>query len=44
LAPSGDGTEIVLRHEGLTEEAAASHGGGWGQILDRLAHELEGAN
>jgi uncharacterized protein YndB with AHSA1/START domain len=40
LAPSGEGTEFLLTHEGLTEEAAASHGGGWGQILDRLAHEV----
>lgn len=35
-----DGTELVLIHERLPEEKAASHGQGWGQMLDRLAEHL----
>jgi uncharacterized protein YndB with AHSA1/START domain len=41
LAPSDEGTQLVLTHEGLTEEAAASHGRGWDQILERLTHDVE---
>lgn len=35
------GTALTLRHELLSAEAAASHRGGWGTMLDRLAEELE---
>lgn len=35
------GTELTLRHELLPTEAAASHRGGWGSMLERLAEELE---
>jgi uncharacterized protein YndB with AHSA1/START domain len=35
-----DGTAITLIHEHLPADRVESHGGGWGQILDRLASEL----
>jgi uncharacterized protein YndB with AHSA1/START domain len=40
LSDHPDGTELHLRHERLTEEAAASHGQGWSQMLDRLETRL----
>lgn len=40
LSPHGDQTELALRHEELSEDAAASHGDGWGRMLDRLAPRL----
>ena len=43
LSPHPEGTELRLRHEGLSEEAAASHGGGWGSIMDRLREHVESA-
>ena len=36
FTPSGDGTEVTLVHEGLTEEQAASHAEGWNHYLGRL--------
>jgi uncharacterized protein YndB with AHSA1/START domain len=39
--PHGDGqTEVLLTHEGLTEDEAASHSGGWDQILERLERHV----
>jgi uncharacterized protein YndB with AHSA1/START domain len=35
------GTELTLRHERLPAGAAASHRGGWGSMLERLAALLE---
>lgn len=40
LSPEGDGTRLVLVHERLPEDQVASHTGGWGSILDRLADTL----
>ncbi len=40
LSPAGDETDLVLTHELLTEEMAASHEGGWGGILTRLQGHL----
>ena len=37
LVPAGDGTELRLCHERLRPGAAASHRGGWGSMLERLA-------
>lgn len=38
LVPDGDGTLVVVRHDGfLTEHAAHEHATGWGDCLDRLA-------
>jgi len=34
------GTELTLRHERLPDGAAASHRGGWGSMLERLARLL----
>jgi uncharacterized protein YndB with AHSA1/START domain len=34
------GTELTLRHELLPDGAAASHRGGWGSMLERLAGQL----
>lgn len=42
LHSDGDTTRVVLTHEELPDDTAASHEGGWGSILDRLAGELEG--
>ena len=36
LTPAGDGTEVTLVHEGLTEEQAAGHAEGWEHFLERL--------
>lgn len=33
-------TELTLRHELLPHGAAASHAGGWGTMLERLADEV----
>jgi uncharacterized protein YndB with AHSA1/START domain len=33
----GSGTDLTLRHELLPASARASHAGGWGAMLDRLA-------
>jgi len=41
LVATGDGTELTLRHERLPAGAAASHGGGWASMLERLGSELE---
>jgi len=35
-------TQIEVTHELATEAEAASHAGGWGQLLDRLQAHLEG--
>lgn len=35
-----EGTELVLIHERLPQETAASHGEGWGRMLERLAAHL----
>jgi uncharacterized protein YndB with AHSA1/START domain len=35
------GTQLTLTHEGLATDAVDSHAGGWGQIVDRLAEELD---
>jgi uncharacterized protein YndB with AHSA1/START domain len=40
FAPSGDGTDLTLVHEGLSAEAAASHRGGWAAMTKRLAGVL----
>jgi hypothetical protein len=37
LAAVDGGTELTLRHERLPTGAAASHRGGWGSMLERLA-------
>jgi uncharacterized protein YndB with AHSA1/START domain len=37
LAPINGGTDLNLRHERLPAGAAASHRGGWGSMLERLA-------
>jgi uncharacterized protein YndB with AHSA1/START domain len=37
LAPAGDGTRLILIHERLPTQAVASHAGGWGAMIDRLA-------
>lgn len=37
LTAAGGATDLVLRHERLPAEAAASHRGGWGSMLGRLA-------
>lgn len=37
LAAVERGTDLTLRHELLSPEAARSHAGGWGAMLDRLA-------
>lgn len=36
-----DGTELLLTHERLPEDAAASHGQGWGRMLERLMAHLQ---
>jgi uncharacterized protein YndB with AHSA1/START domain len=43
LEPTGAGTALTLVHEHLSADAVDSHGGGWSQILDRLAAELAAA-
>jgi uncharacterized protein YndB with AHSA1/START domain len=43
LTPQGKTTHLVLAHEQLPEETVASHAGGWGSILARLAAVLAGA-
>jgi glutathione S-transferase len=35
------GTEVVLRHEGLTPKQAASHTGGWTSILEKMEAALQ---
>jgi uncharacterized protein YndB with AHSA1/START domain len=35
-------TELILRHELLPRDAAASHAGGWSSMLDRLVSRVEG--
>ena len=37
LVPQGSDTHLTLLHERLPDEAAESHRGGWGEILERLA-------
>lgn len=37
LAATDGGTDLTLRHERLPAGAAASHRGGWGTMLERLA-------
>lgn len=37
LVPADGGTQLTLRHERLPDGAAASHGDGWGSMLERLA-------
>lgn len=36
LSPSDEGTRLILTHERLPDGATASHGAGWGAMLDRL--------
>lgn len=36
LSPLGEGTRIVLTHEGLPDAALDGHAGGWETFLDRL--------
>jgi uncharacterized protein YndB with AHSA1/START domain len=40
LEPEGDATRLVLTHERLPADAVASHEGGWGAMVDRLAAVL----
>lgn len=40
LEATDDGTLLTLVHEHLPPDRVESHGGGWGEILDRLASEL----
>lgn len=40
LTPATGGTDLRLRHERLPAGAAASHRGGWGSMLERLAQVL----
>jgi uncharacterized protein YndB with AHSA1/START domain len=43
LTPQGPGTELVIRHERLTQPgAAARHAAGWPGALDQLTRVLEG--
>ncbi len=42
LEPHPDGTFLRLRHERLSEEQAATHGQGWGQMVERLAVAMAG--
>ena len=37
LAATDGGTDLILRHGRLPAGAAASHRGGWGSMLERLA-------
>jgi uncharacterized protein YndB with AHSA1/START domain len=37
LSEEDDETRLVLQHDRLPPEERASHAGGWGEILDRLA-------
>ncbi len=41
LEPDGDATRLLLVHDRLPDEAAESHRGGWGSILDRLIETVE---
>jgi len=36
LTPVGEGTEVTLVHEGLTEEQAVGHAEGWNHFFERL--------
>jgi uncharacterized protein YndB with AHSA1/START domain len=40
LTATDGGTDLTLRHERLPAGAAASHRGGWGSMLERLADLL----
>ena len=40
LAPEGNGTRLVLTHERLPADVVASHAGGWGVMVDRMAGVL----
>jgi len=40
FAPSGDGTDLTLTHEGVFEDYVARTEHGWGMILDGLARAL----
>jgi uncharacterized protein YndB with AHSA1/START domain len=42
LVATDEGTDLTLRHELLPIEAAESHEGGWGAMLDRLASLVSG--
>jgi hypothetical protein len=37
LVARGAKTELVLTHEGLTEDSVESHRGGWTELTDALA-------
>lgn len=41
LTADGDRTRLVLLHERLPEDAAQSHRGGWGAMLQRLVEEVQ---
>ena len=40
LEAMGESTRLVLTHEQLPAHSVASHAGGWGGILDRLAQSV----
>jgi uncharacterized protein YndB with AHSA1/START domain len=40
LTADGDSTHLLLLHERLPDDAAESHRGGWGAILQRLVEEV----
>jgi uncharacterized protein YndB with AHSA1/START domain len=40
LVPAAGGTELFLSHRRLPIDAAESHQGGWGSMLDRLVGNL----
>lgn len=42
LTPDGDGTVLVLQHEGVARETAFDLGAGWHDFLDRLPRQLAG--
>jgi uncharacterized protein YndB with AHSA1/START domain len=44
LVPVGDGTEVRLRHEGLTPEMAAQHTHGWAMFIDLLVARADDRN
>lgn len=44
IAPAGDGSDLHIRHEGLTQGGAVErHSMGWNGALDQLAELLSGA-
>jgi uncharacterized protein YndB with AHSA1/START domain len=41
LRPAEDGTEMLLTHERLPEDAVSSHRNGWGGMLDLLQRAIQ---